>query len=167
MLQANKDRSCGILSLCAVTVRIRRKARLRGSGQCGNARGAFVVAPIAAKVTDMADFPRNSILERAAREPDRTTSRSLNLQDAGGRAVRESAIYACRILPLARPAALACEYTETATKGGDKLPAHFPLAAGNGCPCEDLSDFPGSLAGGGLCALLARDRSLGSERDFV
>jgi hypothetical protein len=49
--------------------------------------------------------------------------------------------------------------------GGDKLLGYSRLSAGYRCSFEDGSDFPGSVASDWLCTLLARDRSLGSERN--
>ena len=117
-------------------------------------------------MTDMVDSPRNLTLERAACEPDRAACRSQSLRAADGGAGPQSATCARRFLLPARPRALPSVFNETAAKGGDKLPAHFPLAAGNGCSSKSSSKFPASLAGDWICSPLAKDWSLGSERDF-
>jgi hypothetical protein len=134
----------------------------------------------------MADFLRNSTPLPAAREPDPFACRGKSVSDAWGDAGPESGAYDRRLLPLALVAALPCAFNapgadmisylrqiagnETAAEdfrlnADGTLRAYSPLGAGYGCSFEDASDFPGSLAGACSCALLARDRSLGSERN--
>jgi hypothetical protein len=134
----------------------------------------------------MADFLRKLTLQAAIRERNPSACRYMSACDACSGLGVECGARSRRFLSIARFAAVPRVFNtpganmisylrqnggkEIAAQdfrlnAGGKLQAYSPSSAGYGCLLEDASEFPGSLAGDWLCALLARDRSLGSERN--